>query len=104
MVGHVLRGFRCRALLGSNTRLPPATATNIVVIGYACNNVLPARLGELVRSGMLSERAGVSYDEALTITIIERMLDGLAIVVLLMTTSLVMPLDGWIYQLARASW
>src|SRR5580704_4990302 len=79
VAGHLVRGLRLRILIRRETALPWLTATNIVVIGYASNNVFPARLGELVRAGVLVERTGMPFGEALTITFIERLLDGMAI-------------------------
>src|SRR5688572_6303458 len=44
--GHVVRGLRCQRLVSREAQLTLPTATNVVVLGYAVNNVLPARLGE----------------------------------------------------------
>jgi uncharacterized protein (TIRG00374 family) len=85
--GQLLRGLRLRVLVRRETALPWLTATNIIVIGYASNNVFPARLGELVRAGVLVERTGMPFGEALTITFIERLLDGMAILVLLVVAA-----------------
>src|SRR5205814_8202164 len=48
LLGHIVRGHRCRLLVRHEAALRLMTASNIVVVGYASNNVLPARLGELV--------------------------------------------------------
>jgi uncharacterized protein (TIRG00374 family) len=103
IAGHFVRGQRLRVLVHRATFLSLPTATNVVVVGYASNNVLPARLGELVRAGMLAERTGLPLPQTLTITFIERLLDGIAILMLLLvsTTSLAVEAD-WIFGLARA--
>jgi uncharacterized protein (TIRG00374 family) len=88
LTGHVVRGFRCRLLVSREANLPLHTATNVVVVGYAANNVFPARLGELIRAGMLAERTGIPIAQSLTITVIERILDGLAILAVLLTCML----------------
>ena len=88
LVGHVVRGFRCRLLVSREADLPLHTGTNVVVVGYAANNVFPARLGELIRAGMLAERTGIPIAQSLTITVIERVLDGLAIVGVLLACML----------------
>src|SRR5437867_4298333 len=56
LFGHRLRGERLRRLVSREVALTTNSATNVVVVGYATNNVLPARLGELVRAWMLMER------------------------------------------------
>jgi len=77
--GHLARGYRCKLLVQRDARMTVGAASNIVVAGYAGNNVLPARLGELVRAGMLVSRTGVPLVQALTITGIERLFDAAAI-------------------------
>src|SRR5689334_13819652 len=79
ILGHLVRGKRLQYLVRRDVTLPVLTASNIVIVGYASNNVLPARLGELVRAGMLSERTGMPLPQALTVTLIERLLDGVTI-------------------------
>ena len=45
LVGHVIRGVRCKMLVSRTATLSLPAATNVVVLGYAVNNILPARLG-----------------------------------------------------------
>ena len=103
LAGHVVRGVRCRLLLAEQADLPVPTASNVVVVGYAANNVFPARLGELVRAGMLSERTGIPIAQSLTVTFIERVLDGLAILALLVlgVGALGSEVPPWAHQLVR---
>jgi glycosyltransferase 2 family protein len=99
LVGHLVRGVRCRRL-AHRWPLSSLTAANVVVLGYAGNNLLPARLGELVRIGVLARKTGMPVAEAATITVAERVLDGLAIVLLFAIAVLWLDLDGWIARLA----
>jgi uncharacterized protein (TIRG00374 family) len=99
LVSHVFRGIRCRVLVRKHARLSLATATNIVVVGYGANNVLPARLGELVRAGMLAERAKMPLAQSLGVTFIERVLDGLTLLLFLAVTSLTVEVAGWMREL-----
>ena len=103
VTGHWVRGARCRVLLGPNVKISLLTATNIVVIGYAANNVFPARLGELARAGMMTERTGVPYAQSLAITLIERLLDAAAILVCLFAASALLPPTGVAQTIERAT-
>ena len=58
LLGHLVRGYRCSRLLAGQANLGTFAASNVVIAGYASNNVLPARLGEFVRAGILSARTG----------------------------------------------
>lgn len=51
----------------------------VVVIGYMANNLLPARLGELVRAYYLAQREKVSASTALATVAVERVYDGVAL-------------------------
>jgi glycosyltransferase 2 family protein len=105
LMGHVVRGQRCRLLVRRTANLGIVTASNIVIVGYAANNVLPARLGEFVRAGMLAERTGMPVVQSITITFIERVLDGLAILFLLLLGLALLGATGdppgWIDDLVR---
>jgi uncharacterized protein (TIRG00374 family) len=93
--GHLLRGVRCRLLL-PRAGLGFATAANVVITGYAVNNLLPARAGELARAALITQRSGLPFTESLTVTLVERLLDGLAIVGLFFVSAqlLVLP-EAW---------
>jgi hypothetical protein len=51
-----------------------------LLIGYLANNILPARLGELVRSHYLGDREGISRAAALGTVVVERVVDLVAVV------------------------
>jgi len=101
--GHIVRGQRCRLLVRREANLTLMTASNIVVVGYASNNVFPARLGELVRAGMLAERTGIPMTQSLMVTFIERVLDGLAILLLLVLGTMNQGAPGWTHDLVRVA-
>jgi hypothetical protein len=99
LCSHVARGVRCRMLVARHADISLATATHVVVVGYAANNVLPARLGELVRSGMLAERAAMPLAQSIALTVIERVLDGLMMLALLVLATLTIDVAGWMREL-----
>lgn len=102
--GHVVRGLRCRRLVSNDADLPLATATNIVVLGYAVNNVLPARMGEVARAGLLSDRIGMPFVQSLTVTLLERILDGWTILLFFFTgIALVSQVESTMIDTARAT-
>ena len=63
----------------------------VVLVGYAANNVLPVRLGELVRSYFLNIREGVSKTTALATILIERVADGMALLLLVGVVAIFIP-------------
>lgn len=80
--GHFVRGYRTKMLVSRDASLALITSSSIVIAGYAANNIIPARVGELARAGMLSERTGIPLAQSLAVVFIERILDGMTILIL----------------------
>lgn len=76
-IGVWLRAVRWSVLMRP---LAPATGRQllpIVVVGYMANNVLPLRMGEVVRAFLVRRTFGISRTSALATIAIERIMDGL---------------------------
>ncbi len=87
-----IRSFRWRYLLLHLKPISPLKLYPIVAIGYMANNLLPIRLGELVRAHFLGEKEGISKASGLATIGVERMLDGLT---LLLLVAIVWPFLPW---------
>ena len=66
----------------------------VVVVGYMANNLLPMRLGELVRSYYLSEREGVNATSAMATVFVERIFDALALLFFIALITPFVPVAG----------
>jgi hypothetical protein len=75
VVDVALRALRWRGLIAPVARLRLATVAASLLVGYLANNILPARLGELVRSHHLGDRTGVSRASVLGTVVVERVVD-----------------------------
>ena len=73
------RAIRWRYLLSPMGQFPVGRLYSVVVIGYMANNLLPVRLGELVRSYYLARRENVSASSALATIAVERVYDGITL-------------------------
>lgn len=84
MGGFAIRALRWGILLRPlGLRVPFRPRFAAVMIGFAANNVLPARVGEIARALTLTRLTPVTMAASLATLLIERILDGLALVVLL---------------------
>lgn len=92
LFGYSVRGLRSYILLPG---LSWAQALGGVFVGYATNNVLPARLGEVVRAHVVGKAAGIKRSVALSSVLVERIFDGCAIVVLLLVGAADLNLPEW---------
>ena len=75
------RGARWQALLAPIAAVPYRRVLGYTYIGYLANNILPARLGELVRSHALGEGEGISRTTVLGTVVVERIVDTVMVVV-----------------------
>jgi uncharacterized protein (TIRG00374 family) len=78
-VAIVLRIIRWRALLAQIQQVALAQVGETLVVGYAVNNLLPARLGEVFRADYAKRRFGITRATVLGSIVIERVLDLCAI-------------------------
>jgi glycosyltransferase 2 family protein len=87
-VGVYLRAFRWAWILRGVKPLRARELFPVVVIGYMANNVLPLRAGELVRSYVLSSRTGLRKTSILATIAVERLFDGLTMLLFILVASL----------------
>ncbi|MBI2376325.1 MAG: flippase-like domain-containing protein [Deltaproteobacteria bacterium] len=85
-----IRGFRWSRILAPISIVPVKTSTEVIAIGALANNLLPARLGDVARAFVLGRARGVSGAAVLSTVLIERIFDGLTVVLAL---SLVLALE-----------
>jgi uncharacterized protein (TIRG00374 family) len=90
--GLAARAARWYFLMGG--RIRPRSVFHIHNIGFLINSTLPFRIGELARAYLISrEPGGVSGLASLSSILTERILDVLALVVILIFILLALPLD-----------
>ena len=88
LLGYVLRTLRWRAILSGAARAPVGTLFAVLIMGFATNNLLPGRLGELWRAYLLGRKRNVRKSLALASVVVERVFDGLTLLALLWLVSL----------------
>lgn len=90
------RTWRWDYLLRPLKRIPLRRLFPVVVIGYMGNNVYPARAGEVIRAYVLRRREGVSVSASLATVVVERVFDGLVMLVFVFVGLPFMPMPGWL--------
>ena len=74
-----------------------------MMTGYLFNTFFPARAGDLMRAHLLSRRTGLTKTTILATVVLEKIFDGLALLVLLVVGLLGLPLSGASAQIGGAS-
>ena len=93
--GYLLRAARWRVIILPSKEVSAARLFPPLIIGFAVNNLLPARIGELARAYLLGEREGISKSLSFATVVVERILDGLTLILFLFLVSLLFALPGW---------
>ena len=86
-IGVGVRALRWYFLLRSIKPIAFGTLFRAVVIGYMANDILPARLGEVVRTFVLSAQENVSKAATLVTIVVERIFDGLTMLTFIVIAS-----------------
>jgi uncharacterized protein (TIRG00374 family) len=100
MLSFAFRTVRWHIMLRSIKPIRLRSLFAYIVLGYMANNTLPARLGELVRAYVTGKRENMSRSSVFASVLLERMLDGLTIVLILL--GLLLFADGVDSELVRA--
>lgn len=90
LLSYLARVFRWQ-LLFSPQKMRLGKIFSALNIGYFLSNLFPARVGDLVRAYLIGDIEGVSKARALSTVVVERMSDGLTVVLLLAITALYVP-------------
>lgn len=74
-----LKATRWRRLLAPTTDIPARELLPSMMVGFAANNLLPMRVGELIRVYLLGQERGLSKTTVLGTVVLERLFDAIVI-------------------------
>ena len=80
----ILRSLRWSSLLKNSINISNSESMSIILIGYAANNLLPIRLGEILRALIIEKRYASPKMQVMGTIVIERLFDGLVLAIFLM--------------------
>ncbi len=98
--GIVIRAYRWHVLLRPVCDIPTREVFPVMIVGYAANNVLPLRAGELVRAWVLGQRYGVRKTAALATIAVERLFDGVTMLLFVGGAATVIGLNAELQHVA----
>jgi uncharacterized protein (TIRG00374 family) len=92
-----IRSARWRLMFPDDSRPSLRHAIDGYLIGKAGNSLMPGRLGEVVRAGVVGKRyPGVGISGTLATIMVEKILDSVTILLLLGLVLLSVPLPSWV--------
>ena len=89
-VSYAGRVFRWQTLF-SPLQVRLGNTFNALNIGYFLSNLLPARIGDFVRAYLIGDMESVSKARALSTVVVERIFDGLTVVLFFALSALFVP-------------
>ena len=95
-----LRSYRWRYLLYPFAKTETIRLYPVVSVGYAANNLLPLRIGELARSYYLAKREPIRASTGLATILTERIFDGLTLLLVVALVAIFIPLNGFVVNLS----
>src|SRR6478672_7910053 len=94
--GIALRSLRWQRLLARDAFVPVLRIVPVLLIGYLGNAVLPARLGEPIRSYVLARREGLSSARVFGTALLERIVDLATLALIAFVVALTLPVPAWV--------
>jgi hypothetical protein len=85
---------------GDHSRIRHGKLLSALMISYALNTILPARLGELARAYVIGESENLSKSLAFSTIVVEKVLDVLTLLLFLVLLLPFVTLPSWIQQSA----
>jgi len=92
------RTWRWHYLLRPLKSVPLGRLFPVVCIGYMGNNIYPFRAGEVIRAYVLRRQEGVSMSASLATIIVERIFDGVVMLIFVFVALPFTPMPDWLRQ------
>jgi len=93
-----LRSYRWGIILNPLVRISQKVLFPITAVGLMAVVLLPVRMGELARPYLISKRSEIHISSALGTIAVERVFDGLTLMLFLLFTTYLAELPRWTYQ------
>lgn len=96
MSSFFVRALRWQFILFPIKAVSYSISYRIIIIGWMTNNILPARIGEIVRAYLIGKKEKISKTSSLATIVLERVFDGITLLIILLIFSISLPLPNLI--------
>jgi uncharacterized protein (TIRG00374 family) len=93
LIAYLVRAWRWNYFLSSVGRFKVKGLLSATMIGFMANNILPARVGEIIRALVLSKKESISFISVLSSLIAERVMDGFTISIVALFVIYTLPVN-----------
>ncbi len=96
----IFRSIRWRLLFSQVKEIKTYNLFSVIMVGFLANNLLPARLGDVVMAYLIGKKEDISKSLALGTIFLDRVLDVLTLIVFLTGTIIINPFPIWVKRIA----
>lgn len=80
-IAFFIKAYRWRMLFGTLSHVPLQRFLNFFMFGLLANNIIPLRIGEVIRAYLLGKKLGISKSASIGTVVVERVFDVFALLV-----------------------
>lgn len=102
LIGYLLRSLRWKVLMEPVKDIPTRSLFAPMIIGFLANNILPFRMGEIVRAHMTGKKFDISRTASLGTILLERLFDTVSFLTTFVAIALFFPFPFWVKRAAGA--
>ena len=95
-----LRSYRWGVILAPLGKVDQATLFSVTCVGFLAIAAIPARLGELARPYLIARKSNIKMSSALGGVVVERVLDSLTVLILVLIVIIGQDVPGWLIKSA----
>ncbi len=88
---YIVRALRWQVLLSHIKRISVVNLLSVTSIGFMANNILPARVGEILRPFILTKKENVKFSTSFATVIVERIFDMLGLILFTVVVIALLP-------------
>lgn len=94
----VLRSYRWGVILRPLEKIDSFTLFAVTSVGFLAIATIPARIGELARPYLMAKKSSIKMPSALGTIIVERVLDGVAVLTITVAVLMMQNLPSWMMK------
>jgi len=95
LTSFLIRAVRWKIILRPVKNIKFSSSFSVIMIAWMANNLLPARLGEIIRAYVIGKKENISRSASFATIIIERILDGLTLILIFVLLTIFLQLPDW---------
>ncbi len=95
-----IRAVRWRILISKVGNVSTKDLFKVTMVGYMGNNILPLKMGELLRAYAISKKQNINFSGAFSSIVVERILDMISFILIISAVFSIFPITDWTQKIA----